>query len=231
MPTIAIQARPEAAEIDPARTALIVVDMQNAFGAPGGMFDKAGVPIASIQAAVAPTRTVVDSARRAGLPVIFVKIGFRRDLADLGADDGPNAHFLAHLGVQDGVLERDTWATDIVDGLTPMEGDHIVWKTRFSAFHKTELDELLRRLGVTHLVVTGCTTSICVESTVRDAFFLDYHCLVLEDCTAEPMGAGLSRSNHEASLLLFERIFGSVSASDDFCIALEAIEQAVAPAM
>jgi ureidoacrylate peracid hydrolase len=231
MPTITIQARPRAAEIDPARTALIVVDMQNAFGAPGGMFDRAGVPIASIQAAVAPTRTVVDSARRAGLPVIFVKIGFRRDLADIGAADGPNAHFLGHLGVQDGVLERDTWATDIVDGLTPMEGDHIVWKTRFSAFHKTELDALLRRLGVTHLIVTGCTTSICVESTVRDAFFLDYHCLVLEDCTAEPMGAGLSRSNHEASLLLFERIFGSVSASDDFCTALEAIEQTVAPAV
>ena len=220
MPIISINARPEAVQIDPTQTALLVIDMQNAFGSPGGMFDKAGVPISSIQAAVAPTRTAVDAARRTGLPIIFVKIGFRSDLADIGADGGPNARFLRHHGVLDGVLERDTWATDIVEELTPGAGDIIVWKTRFSAFFRTELDELLQRRGVTHLIVTGCTTSICVESTVRDAFFLDYHCVVLEDCTAEPMGATLSRSNHEATTFLFERIFGSVSTSDDFCRAV-----------
>lgn len=220
MSTVQIQARPEPTELDTNRTAVIVIDMQNAFGSPGGMFDKAGVPISSIQAAVAPTRATVDAARRAGLPIIFVKMGFRSDLADLGADDGPNARFLGHLGVGDGALERDTWATDVVEDLTARDDDVIVWKTRFSAFYKTELDEFLKKSGITHLIVTGCTTSICVESTVRDAFFLDYHCLVLEDCTAEPMGAGLTRSNHDATMLLFERIFGSVSTSSDFCTAL-----------
>lgn len=70
--------------------------------------------------------------------------------------------------------------------------------------------------------MTGCTTSVCVESTVRDAFFLDYHCLVLEDCTAEPMGGDLARSNHEATTLLFERIFGAVSTSTHFCQAIDA---------
>ena len=69
--------------------------------------------------------------------------------------------------------------------------------------------------------MTGCTTSICVESTVRDAFARDYHCVVLEDCTAEPMGGNLSRTNHEASILLVERIFGSVSTSTDFITALD----------
>ena len=70
--------------------------------------------------------------------------------------------------------------------------------------------------------MTGCTTSICVESTIRDAFFRDYHCVVLEDCTAEPMGASLSRSNHDATILLVERIFGSVSTSSNFIDALHA---------
>jgi ureidoacrylate peracid hydrolase len=70
--------------------------------------------------------------------------------------------------------------------------------------------------------VTGCTTSVCVESTVRDAFFRDYHCVVLEDCTAEPMGANLSRSNHDGTILLVERIFGSVSTSTNFINALHA---------
>jgi ureidoacrylate peracid hydrolase len=72
--------------------------------------------------------------------------------------------------------------------------------------------------------VTGCTTSICVESTIRDAFFRDYHCVVLEDCTAEPMGANLSRSNHDATILLVERIFGSVSTSTNFIDALHTAE-------
>jgi ureidoacrylate peracid hydrolase len=73
--------------------------------------------------------------------------------------------------------------------------------------------------------VTGCTTSICVESTIRDAFFRDYHCIVLEDCAAEPMGASLGRSNHDATILLVERIFGSVSTSGKFIDALRAADR------
>jgi ureidoacrylate peracid hydrolase len=206
-----IQARPEPIDLDPTRTAMLVIDMQNAFGSPGGMFDRAGIPIGSIQEAVAPTRAAVEAARRAGLKVIYLKMGFEADLSDLGTNGGAQEHFFAHMGIPDGVLTRDEWGSDIVDELTPEPGDTVVYKTRFSGFYETELDDLLRRAGVTHLVVTGCTTSICVESTVRDAFFRDYHCIVLEDCTAEPMGANLSRSNYDATLLLVERIFGSVS--------------------
>jgi len=222
MATLHIQARPHPSEIDPTTTALIVIDMQNAFGSPGGMFDKAGVPISSIQAAVAPTKTAIDAARRAGMKVIYLKMGFLSDLSDLGEADGPNERFLGQLGVKDGVLERDTWATDIVDELTPFDDDLVLYKTRFSGFYRTDLDEQLKAAGITHLIVTGCTTSVCVESTVRDAFFLDYHCLVLEDCTAEPMGGDLARSNHEATTLLFERIFGSVSTSTHFEQAIDA---------
>src|SRR5204863_419424 len=119
-------------------------------------------------------------------------------------------------------LARDTWGTDIVDELAPSEGESVVYKTRFSAFYRTELDELLASWGVKHLIITGCTTSICVESTIRDAFYRDYHCILLEDCAAEPMGRNLSRSNHEATVLLVERIFGSVSTSTNFVHAVEA---------
>jgi ureidoacrylate peracid hydrolase len=219
-----MQARPEPVAIDVARTAVLVIDMQNAFGSPGGMFDKVGVPISGIQAVVAPTRAAVEAARRAGMKIVYLKMGFMPDLSDLGAEDVPHGHFLLHMGVKDGVLTRDEWGTDILDELAPGDGDTVLYKTRFSGFYRTELDELLKALGIKHLIVTGCTTSICVESTVRDAFFRDYHCVVLEDCTAEPMGAKLSRSNHEATMLLVERIFGSVSTSTDFIDALHAAE-------
>lgn len=93
-------------------------------------------------------------------------------------------------------------------------------KTRFSGFFKTDLDDLLRRLGVQTLVFTGCTTSVCVESTVRDAFFLDYKCVLLEDCVAEPIGQDMTRTNHDATLLLVNLMLGWVSRSDDLIAAL-----------
>jgi ureidoacrylate peracid hydrolase len=123
-------------------------------------------------------------------------------------------------GSKSRILVRDTWNTQILDALTPEPGDHIVSKHRYSGFFETELDEVLRKLGANYLLVTGCTTSVCVESTVRDAMFRDYSCIVLEDCTAEPIGAGLSRTNHEASLLVVETLFGWVSSARAVCDAL-----------
>ena len=201
--------------------------MQNDFGAPGGMFERAGIDISGIAAAAAATRPVLRAARAAGIPVVYLKMQHAPDLSDVGPTDGP--HWIKHLplGVGDDVaapdgsasriLVRDTWNTRILDALTPEPGDHIVSKHRYSGFFQTELDGVLRGLGATHLLVTGCTTSVCVESTVRDAMFRDYSCIVLEDCTAEPIGAGLSRTNHEASLLVVETLFGWVSSAGAVC--------------
>lgn len=200
-----------------------MVDMQNDFGAPGGMFDRAGIDISGIAAAAASTRSVLRSARGAGIPVVYLKMAHMADLSDMGPVDGP--HWLKHrrLGVgedvvaPDGsagrVLVRDTWNTEILDELAPEPGDRVLYKHRYSGFFETELDGVLRNLCVKYLLVTGCTTSICVESTVRDATFRDYSCIVLEDCTAEPIGAGFSRTNHEASLTVIETQFGWVSTS------------------
>lgn len=223
MHTFRLEAVPEPLNVDVARTAMVVVDMQNAFGSPGGMFDKAGVPIAGIQAAVPPTVSAVEAARRVGMRIVYLKMGFKPDLSDLGAEDVPNGFVFLSMGVKDGVLEQDTWGTDILEELKPGPDDVVLYKTRFSGFYRTQLDELLSSWDVKYLVVTGCTTSICVESTVRDAFFRDYHCIVLEDCTAEPMGLEQSRTNHEASTMLFERVFGSVSSSADFVRALQPV--------
>jgi ureidoacrylate peracid hydrolase len=220
---IKVDARPEPVAIEPSRTALLVIDMQNDFGSPGGMFDLAGLDISAIAAAATRIPPVLEAARGAGIPVVFVKMEHAPDLSDVGPWDGP--HWIKHIPMRVGdtvtapdgspsrVLVRDTWNTEILPELTPEPGDLIVSKTRYSAFFETELHDLLQRLGVTHLLVTGCTTSICVESTIRDAMFRDYSCVALEDCTAEPIGATLSRTNHEATLLVVERLFGWVSSS------------------
>ena len=118
------------------------------------------------------------------------------------------------------ILIGGTWNTEILPALTPRQGDLVVAKHRYSGFYDTNLDSILRARSIRHLVVTGCTTSVCVESTVRDAMFRDYQCVVLEDCTAEPIGAQLSRTNHEASLLNIELLFGWVSDSARFIEAL-----------
>ncbi|WP_062214863.1 isochorismatase family protein [Streptomyces sp. NBRC 109706] len=114
------------------------------------------------------------------------------------------------------VLVHDTWNTMIVDRLTPVGGDHVLRKNRFSGFHDRALDATLRRLGVNDLIVTGCTTSVCVESTVRDAMFRDYRPLVLTDCVAEPQG----RRHHDSTVALVENSFGWTAASEDLLAAL-----------
>ena len=227
---VTLDAKPEPIAIDTAKTAVIVVDMQNDFGAKGGMFDRAGIDISMIQRAIGPTARVLASARRAGVKIIYLKMGYRPDLSDLGAPDSVNRVRHLQLGVgqtiraPDGresrILIRDTWNTDIVRELTPQADDVILYKTRFSGFYRTDLDATLKEARIKHLIITGCTTSICVESTVRDAMFRDYLCALLADCMSEPIGYGLPRSNHDASLLAIEVLLGWVSNSDHFAKAL-----------
>jgi ureidoacrylate peracid hydrolase len=227
---VSIDAKPEPISIDPVRSAVIVVDMENDFAAKGGMFDRAGVDISGAQGAIAPTAKVLAAARSAGLKIIYLKMGYRPDLSDLGANDSVNR--IRHLkfgvgqkiqapdGRESRVLIRDTWDTDIVPELKPQPNDIVIYKTRFSGFYQTDLDAKLKKFGINYLIVTGVTTSICVESTVRDAMFRDYLCVLLQDCMSEPIGHDLARTNHDASLLNTEVLFGWVSGSDQFIKAL-----------
>jgi ureidoacrylate peracid hydrolase len=227
---ITVEAKPSPVEIDIAKAAVIVVDMQNDFGAKGGMFDRAGIDISGMQRAIAPTASVLAAARRAGIKIIYLKMGYRPDLSDLGAPDSVNRVRHLRLGVgetvhaPDGresrILIRDTWNTDIIPALEPHADDLIIYKTRFSGFYETDLDAKLRQMGIKYLIITGCTTSICVESTVRDAMFRDYLCVLLADCMNEPIGTDLPRSNHEATLLATEVLLGWVSSSEQLTQAL-----------
>lgn len=230
-PVVRLEAKPEPIAIDTARTAVIVVDMQNDFGTKGGMFDRAGIDISMIQGAIGPTAKVLAAARHTGMKITYLKMGFRPDLSDLGPSDSPNRmrHMLVGVGEsirtpngrESRILIRDTWNTDIVPELKPQADDVVIYKHRFSGFYQTDLDAILKQLGLKYLIVTGCTTSVCVESTIRDAMFRDYSCVLLADCTGEPIGHGLPRSNHEASLLVIQTLFGWVSGSDEFIKALE----------
>ena len=232
---VTIDARPGSLEIDPSGTALIVVDMQNDFGAEGGMFDRAGIPISGVKVAVAPTARALAAARRAAIRIVYLKMQFEPDLSDAGGAEAPNLIVHRRLGVgepvqaPDGrdtrILIKDTWNTDILPELAPQDGDIVLSKHRFSGFFETDLDATLKELGVTSLIFTGCTTSICVESTLRDAFYRDYRCLLLEDCTAEPLGSDLPRTNHDASVRVIETLFGWVS----HCAAFEAALRQPAP--
>jgi ureidoacrylate peracid hydrolase len=210
-------------ELSTDRTAVIVVDMQNDFASPGGMFDRAGIDVGGIQKIVDPIATVLDAARAARMLVVYLKMGFQPDLTDSGAPHSPTwlkhvpfgvgAAVLAPDGTPSRILVRDTWNTDIVDELTPHDDDIVLYKNRYSGFYNTGLDELLRDRGIDTLIVVGATTSVCVESTVRDATFRDYRCLVVEDCVAEPIGANESRTNQDASLKVLELLFAWITDS------------------
>ncbi|MCA1817435.1 MAG: cysteine hydrolase [Acidobacteria bacterium] len=230
---VTIDAKFSPIAINTAKTAVIVVDMQNDFGAEGGMFQRAGIDISMIRAAVAPTAKTLAAARQEGIKVIYLKMAFKPDLSDAGAADSVNR--VRHLqimhvgkavrapnGAESRILIRDTWNTDILPELTPKTEDTVLYKTRFSGFYQTELDAILKRLGINYLIFTGCTTSICVESTIRDAMYRDFLPVLLADCTGEPIGHDLPRSNHEASLLTIQTLFGWVSSSNDFIKGLEA---------
>jgi ureidoacrylate peracid hydrolase len=230
--TLKIEAKPAPVTIDTAKTAIVVVDMQNDFGSKGGMFDKAGIDISMIQRVVAPTARVLAAGRKAGIKVIYLKMAFQPDLSDLGIPGSPNrivhqegmhvgAAMRAPNGSASRILVRDTWNSDIVDELKPEPADLLIYKTRFSGFFRTDLDDKLKTRGVQYLIFTGCTTSVCVESTIRDAMFRDYSPVLLADCTAEPIGCSLPRNNYEASLLLVQLMFGWVSSSEEFIKALE----------
>ena len=228
---VSLTAKPEPIKIDLSRTAVIVVDMQNDFGSKGGLFDTIGMDISLIQSIVPQIRSVLAAARKAGLKIIYLQMGYKPDLSDLGPEGSPNwkanrdagtgSTATALNGSKGRILIRGTWNTEIIEELKPHPGDIAIYKTRYSGFYQTDLDSTLKNLGARFLIVTGCTTSVCVESTIRDAMFRDYSPILLSDCTAEPQGYRFPRSNYEASLFIIRDNFGWLSTSDEFIRATE----------
>ncbi|PRH85543.1 cysteine hydrolase [Labrys okinawensis] len=219
--SIHLDATPAAICFEPAKSAVIVVDMQNDFCSKGGMFDLAGHDIGLARDTIAPIARLLAGARRAGMHVVYLVHGFLPDLSDAGGPRSRNwllnkdlnigKEILAPDGSKGRIHIRNTWNTGVVDELKPEPADLVVYKNRFSGFYATDLDEQLRALGIDTLFFAGTTTSVCVESTLRDASFRDYTAVLLADC----MGEALGEEFHVASQKVIAARLGWVSQSAD----------------
>lgn len=188
--------------VDPASTALVIIDMQNDCCSEGGSGHRAGADLSMYREIVPRIARFAEACRTASVPVIHVRILTLPD----GASDSPawirlrlraNANYdPSNEGVWEFTLEG-TWGAEFVPELQPQAGEPVVTKFRSSAFHETNLDLLLRSNGIKSVMVTGCTTEGCVESTVRDLCFYDYFGVVLSDCVGSDV-----RALHEASMLV-----------------------------
>ena len=184
--------KPDTIEADPEHSAVVVVDMQNAFASKGGMFDLSGLDISGAQSVITVLKNVLAAARDTGITVVYLQMGYDAELTTSGGPDSPNSHKeLALLlmkqrpELKGKVLTEGQWDWEVVEELKPQPGDLVVNKTRYSGFCGTPLDSLLRTRGIKTLFFTGIATNICVESTLRDAFFLDYWPVLLRDATMQ----------------------------------------------
>lgn len=197
------------------RPALIVIDMQNGFCCADGFMNKIGLDYTTSEAAVEPISRLVVAARSAAIPIFFTRYTLNEDYSDAGLI----LELFPAIKDARGMI-RATWDADIVDELKPQPGERVVDKTRYSAFYDTDLEQQLRDLGVDTLIVCGVTTNICVESTVRDAFFRDIRVIVPSDGTA-----AVTSELHEGALRDVEYGFGRVSTVAEITEALSRAPQ------
>ncbi|HEY0414034.1 MAG TPA: pyrimidine utilization protein B [Allosphingosinicella sp.] len=217
---VTLPARPEPIRVAADETAVIVVDMQNAYASPGGYLDLAGFDIGGAAKVIAQTVKVLEVARAAGMPVIYFQNGWDADYVEAGGPGSPNFHksnalktMRARPELQGQLLARGGWDYELVEALAPKPGDIRLHKTRYSGFFNSQLDSVLRSRGIRKLVLVGIATNVCVESTLRDGFFLEYFGIMLEDATHQAGPEFLQK----ATVYNVETFFGWVSTVADFC--------------
>ncbi len=210
-----LRAEPEPIELDLQSTAVIVIDMQNAFVSKGGFFDLMGEDISQCQKAIEPIKNICDTARTKQVKVIYVVFHYSPDLREMGNQTLPywykEARFYReHAEYRDKCLVRGTWGADIVKELEPKEGDIVVEKLKYSAFFGTALDITLRTFGIKYLLFVGVATNICVEASIRDAYYHGYFPILVPDATA-PLGPAHMR---EATALNVTACYGWVATTE-----------------
>jgi ureidoacrylate peracid hydrolase len=188
----------------PDKTALVVVDVQNDFCAPGGWFDRVGHPLDMVHRAVDRIEALIPEARAAGVTPVFIRATYDEPFV---SDAMRARHARADYPLD--VCISDQWGSEFFQ-IGPEPGDLVVTKHRYSAFINTDLPLLLRSRGITSLILCGVATNVCVESTARDAFMLDYHVMVLSDCSGT-----YDQSLHDATMENIRRSFGVVATSDE----------------
>ena len=210
----------------PQTTALVVIDMQTDFCGKGGYVDVMGYDLSLTQAPIAPIRRLLDVLRPLGYPIIHTREGHRPDLSDLypaKRDRGNPSLRIGDDGPMGRLLVRGSAGHEIVPELAPVEGEVVLDKPGKDAFYATDLEAILRASGVTHLVVTGVTTEVCVQTTVRAANDRGFECLVLSDCTGSYFP-----EFHQSALAMFAAqggIVGWVGTSADLLDAISASDE------
>src|SRR5512139_1596027 len=185
--TVRIETEPESLDIDLNRSALVIVDMQNAFVAKGGMFDLRGFDVTPIRNVINPILKIYHQTRNKIAKVIYVVHVLSPDLREVGPDSSfwykSVKFYRDEPHWRDKFIVRGTWGAQIVDALKPGAGDLIVEKPRFSAFFGTYLDTILKTHHLKYLFFTGCATNICIEASIRDAANLGYFPILVSDAS------------------------------------------------
>lgn len=209
-----LESLPEPIKLDPSQTALIVVDMQNAYASQGGYLDLAGFDVTATKPVIDKIKQAVDIAHQSGIQVIYFRNGWDNKYVEAGGSGSPNYHKSNALKtmrknpeIEGTLLAKGGWDYELVDELSPEPQDIVIDKPRYSGFANTNFDSVLRSRGIRNLLLTGIATNVCVESTLRDGFFLEYFGVLLDDACyqAGPVEA------HEATLYNVKTFFGWVS--------------------
>jgi nicotinamidase-related amidase len=220
-PALPVPAQPGAFLLTPATCALLIIDMQRDFVEPGGFGAMLGNDVSQLRRAIEPNRRLLAACRAAGMLVMHTREGHRPDLADLPhaklvRGGGPTR--IGDSGPMGRILVRGEPGHDIIPELAPAPGEPVIDKPGKGAFFATDLHAILQNRGITQLIVTGVTTEVCVNTTVREANDRGYDCLVAADCCASYFP-----EFHEIGLRMIAAqggIFGWVGQSDDIIGAL-----------
>ena len=210
------EAKPYPFEFPRRRIALVMIDMQRDFLEPGGFGAALGNDVSRLAPAVAPAARLLAAFRREKLPIIHTREAHRPDLSDCPPakrSRGGAALRIGDPGPMGRILVAGEPGADIIPALAPQPGERVIDKPGKGAFYATDLHEMLQHRGVKQLVVTGVTTEVCVNTTVREANDRGYECLVLEDCVGSYFP-----EFHEMGLKMIKAqggIFGWVTTSDE----------------
>jgi ureidoacrylate peracid hydrolase len=221
---VVIPATPEPVRLDAERTAVIVVDMQNAFCKKNGMLDVLGMlDETKVNKVIETDKKLIGATRRTGIKTAYLRMTYRPDLSDGGGPESPN--YWKELGLvamrehpewRGRFLINGTWDWEIIDELKPLPGDIVVNKSRYSGFVNTGLDEVLKKQNIKHLIFLGLATNVCIESTLRDAFSHEYFPVLVSDGCGN-LGPDFTQ---EATIWNVNEVFGWVTTSGDLIKAL-----------
>jgi ureidoacrylate peracid hydrolase len=193
-------------KVDPKHAALLIVDMQNDFCHSEGAGAKNGSNVGPVQAIVPTLQGLIDDARSVDMPVIFIR-AVHNDWTD------SEVRLERRRGRAVPNCREGTWGIEWY-GVAPVTGEAIVTKHRFSAFINTDLDLILRAQGIKTIIMTGTATNVCIESTARDGFMMDYYVVLAKDCCASS-----DLELHEGTLKNISRGFGVVHAAAEIAAA------------